>query len=117
MPLEGSLGTLWGLLGELLGPLEAHLGLLGASWELSWGLLGASLGFLGAPLLGDMNWVDFGTLFGSQKGSQKAPKIEPKSHTILDIEKVALQTVLGASWVDLGAFLAPCEGAKTLKNH
>ena len=81
--LRGSwvaLGRSWRFLGELSGPLEAHLGLLGASWELSWGLLGPSWGLLGAPLLGDMNWVDFGTLFRSQKGSQKAPKIEAKSH-------------------------------------
>ena len=73
------LGRSWGGLGRSWGDLGWSWGGLGRSWGglgRSWGGLGAIWGGLGAVLEG------LGALLrplGDLKGSQKAPKIDPKS--------------------------------------
>ena len=108
---------------------------LGASWDplgASWRPLGASWRPLGASW--DQLLVPHVSLFppGSQttnprggfwepkrlpKGTPSRAQDVPKSINIFNIEKAPLEDHRGASWADLGCFLVPSWGAKTLKNH
>ena len=85
----------------------------GASWATFWSLLGP----LGAPLgrhpKKEQKSTPKMTVLGSPTGSKMGPKTDQSRTRNRTSKKYLFNTVLGASWGDLGAFSVPSRGHRT----
>jgi len=124
-PSWGPLGGSWEALGSLLGGSWVLLGAswdpLGASWGPSWDDLGA-LGRLSGPL--EAVGKPFGRSwkpFGSPKGSQKVPQIDPRGTKNHDRNVSRFQSlatcIFSSLWGNIFMKLKNVEKTSTLQKH